>query len=262
MPSLPRRPAERLTFALNPESRPDPAVSPALHARCSCAGQHERLMSAAAHDLREPLRAINGFSELLEREAEGLSDRGREFLSRIRQAGGRMEDLLDGLSHYERVGGAPHRPADVDLDAALEAVLARRRADIDARHAHVTHDPLPVVVADPAGLAEVLEQLIDNALKFNDGPEPHVHVAAVERAGDCELTVVDDGIGVPERERDRVFDMFRRLHPRDAYPGSGVGLAVCRRIVQRHGGRIWIEDGPAGGSAVHVLLPGTPEPTG
>ncbi len=222
----------------------------------------DRLLAAAAHDLREPLRAINGFGELLERESAGqLSDRGREFLAMIRQAGGRMEALLDGLSHYSRVSRAEPRPAEVDLDAALDSVLERLHAEIAARRAHVTHDHLPVLNADPVGVTEVLEQLIANALKFNEGPEPHVHVRADERAGgDWELTVVDDGIGVPERERDRVFEMFRRLHPRDAYPGSGVGLTVCRRIVQRHGGRIWIDDGPAGGSAVHVLLPARPVP--
>lgn len=217
----------------------------------------ERLVATAAHDLREPLRAINGFGELLEREAaDDLSERGREFLALIRQAGRRMEDLLDGLSEYGRAGRDAQPPSEVDLEHTVDVVLARMREQIEKRRAHVTHDPLPVITADPVAVEEVLERLIDNALKFNEGPEPHVHVEAAGRPGGWELTVVDDGIGVPERERDRVFEMYRRLHPRDAYPGSGVGLAVCRRIVQRHGGRIWIEDAPeGGGSAVHVLIP-------
>ena len=216
----------------------------------------DRLLAAAAHDLREPLRAINGFGELLEREAEHeLSDRSREFLALIRQAGRRMEELLDGLSELGRAGRAAQAPASVDLEAALETVLQRRGDDIRARRAHVTHDPLPVVTADAAAIQTMLDQLLDNALKFNEAAEPHVHVEAATHRDGCELTFVDDGIGVPDRERDRVFEMFRRLHPRDAYPGHGVGLAVCKRIVQRHGGRIWIEDAPDGGSAVHVVIP-------
>ena len=221
----------------------------------------ERLLASAAHDLREPLRAINGFGDLLAREADGaLSERGQEFLSLIRQAGRRMEALLDGISEFGRAGRVAQQPADVDLDETLDGVLGRLHEDISARRAHVTHDPLPVVTADPAAMQQVLEQLIENALKFNDGPEPHVHVEVSDRPDGWELTVSDDGIGVPERERDRVFEMFRRLHPRDAYPGHGVGLAVCKRIVQRHGGRIWIEDGPDGGSAVHVVIPEPEDP--
>ena len=216
----------------------------------------DRLLAAAAHDLREPLRAINGFGELLEREAEHeLSDRSREFLALIRQAGRRMEELLDGLSELGRAGRSAQAPAPVDLEGTLETVLQRRGDDIRARRAHVTHDPLPVVTADAAAIQTMLDQLLDNALKFNEATEPHVHVEAATHRDGWELTFVDDGIGVPDRERDRVFEMFRRLHPRDAYPGHGVGLAVCKRIVQRHGGRIWIEDAPAGGSAVHVVIP-------
>ena len=216
----------------------------------------DRLMSVAAHDLREPLRAINGFGELLEREtADELSERHREFLSLIRQAGRRMEALLDGMSEFGRAGRTGQAPSDVDLDAALEAVLRSREEEISARRAQVTHAPLPVVTADEAALRTVLDQLIDNALKFSAGPAPHVHVQAAEHRDGWQLTVVDDGIGVPEVERDRVFEMYRRLHPRDAYPGHGVGLAVCRRIVQRHGGRIWIDGAPDGGSAVHVVIP-------
>jgi signal transduction histidine kinase len=215
----------------------------------------ERLIAVLSHDLREPLRAINGFGELLEREAgEGLSERGHEFLSLMRQAGRRMEDLLDGLSEYGQAGRAVEPADGVDLDAMLQTLLQRRQEDIEARGARVTHDPLPVVTADPTGVQKLLDQLLDNALKFNDTAEPHVHVGASERPQGFELTVVDDGIGVPEIERDRVFEMYRRLHPRDVYPGHGIGLAVCKRIVQRHGGRIWIEDGPAGGSAVHVVI--------
>jgi light-regulated signal transduction histidine kinase (bacteriophytochrome) len=125
----------------------------------------ERLISALSHDLREPLRAINGFGDLLERESgEELSERGQEFLSLMRQAGRRMEDLLDGLSEYGRAGRAVEPAPGVDLDALLETLLLRRQADIEARGARVTHDPLPVVTADPTGVQKLLDQLLDNAL--------------------------------------------------------------------------------------------------
>jgi signal transduction histidine kinase len=219
-------------------------------------GELERLISVASHDLREPLRAINGFAALLEREsADAMSDRGREFLTLIQQAGQRMDELLDGLNAYGRAGRERPEPRDVDLSETVDEVLDRLRDDIAARGALVTRDELGVARTDPASVQQVLEQLIANALKFNEGPEPHVHVAAGSLDDSLELTVLDDGIGIPERERDRVFEMFRRLHPRDAYPGSGVGLAICKRVVDRHGGRIWIDDAPHGGSAVHVVLP-------
>ena len=216
----------------------------------------DELLSVVSHDLREPLRAIIGFGTLLEAEAaDDLSDRGREFLGLILDGGRRMELLLDGLSRFGRAGRRTQEMSDVDLDAVVDTALGRLRAQIEARQARVTHDPLPVVAGDPAGMQEMLEQLIANAVKFNESPQPHVHVGATPGALGVELTVADDGIGIPGREHDRVFELFRRLHPRDEYPGLGVGLAVCRRIVERHGGRIWIQDGPDGGSVVHVLLP-------
>lgn len=213
----------------------------------------DRLVSILVHDLREPLRAVNGFSELLEREAaEELSERSHEFLEMVREAGLRMDRLVDGLALYGRAGRRG-QPAEIDLDDVLDAALRQRASDLGG--ARVTADDLPVLHAEPAGVQRLLEELIVNAATFNAHPQPHVHVAAARRRGGWQLTVTDDGLGVPERERDRVFEMFRRLHPRGAYPGDGVGLAVCRRIVQRHGGRIWIEDGPSGGSTVCVFLP-------
>jgi PAS domain S-box-containing protein len=217
----------------------------------------ERLISIASHDLREPLRAISGFGDLLARESgDQLSERGAEFLSMIRQAADRMNDLLDGLSRYGKAGRGDAPAEAVDVGEALEVAVQALQERITARAATVTHDELPTVIAHPKAIAQLLEQLVDNAVKFNERPAPHVHVTAERRYSDWVLTVSDDGIGVPERERDRVFEMFRRLHPRDAYAGSGVGLAVCQRIVDRFGGRIWVDDAPDGGSAFCVLLPG------
>lgn len=217
--------------------------------------EHERLLSVAAHDLREPLRAITGFAELLERDKRShLSEQGREFLGMILQAGARMDDLLDGISRYNRAGRTSLRVEDVDLAATLETVRSSLPAS-PPRPAEITSGELPVVPGDRAAMEQVLAQLIANAVTFNAAPVAHVHVAAAEGDAGWELTVRDDGIGIPERERVRVFEMFRRLHPREAYPGTGVGLAVCRRLVERQGGRIWVEEAPTGGSAFHVALP-------
>lgn len=216
----------------------------------------EQFASIAAHDLREPLRAITGFGDLLRRHSgKALDERGSEYLRLMEQAGVRMNALLDALSSYGRAARPEAPMQTIEVGGLLDEVLASLGPQIGERAAEVTHGDLPRLTTDPVALGRVLQNLVVNALKFNEGRPPRVHVTASEHADGWEIVVRDNGIGIPVKERERIFQMFRRLHARDAYPGTGAGLAIVHRIVERLGGRVWVESGPGGGSEFHVVLP-------
>jgi PAS domain S-box-containing protein len=211
-----------------------------------------QFVELASHDLREAAQAITGYSELLDAHVGiQLDARGAGYLDATREAAGTMAELLDGLAAYGRLGRGEALASDVDCERTLDTVLRDLAEEIEARGAAITRDPLPVVPGDPEELATLLSQLVTNALRF--GGE-HVHVGAERRPLGWRLTVRDNGDGVPEAERQRIFQIFRRLHPRGPR-GAGVGLALCQRIAERHGGAIWVEDAEGGGSAFHVTLP-------
>ena len=223
--------------------------------------QVDQMVYAVSHDLRQPLSRVVRYLDLLrEEEGEGLSDGGTEFLEHARRAAASLEQMVDGVLRYARVDtqGAAFEP--VDLQRILERTLERLDDVRRAADAKVTHDPLPTVVADPAQMEQLLQNLLSNAFKFR-GPEPlHVHVGAREDGDHWHLWVRDNGIGIAPGQMDRVFGMFQRLHSEDEYPGTGIGLAICRRIVGRHQGRIWVEPEVGGGATFHVTLarPGVP----
>jgi len=214
-----------------------------------------QLAALAAHDLREPARAIGAFADLMAARAGGALDaRSRGYLDAIRQAGAQMDELLDGLVAYGSLPRGEAPADDVDCQRTLDAVMTDLAAEIEARGATVTHDPLPVVPGDAGELSALLEHLLANALRHGRADGPQVHVSAQRRGLGWQLTVADDGAAVPERERERIFQIFRGgRHERAA--GGGMGLAVCQRIVERHRGAIWVEDADGGGSAICVTLP-------
>jgi PAS domain S-box-containing protein len=205
----------------------------------------------ASHDLSEPLRVIAGFVDLLDGELASLGPDapGVDLLPPITRNVGRMQALIDDLLLYSRVGSKRLERATVDLGGVLDDVqeaLAVRIAESRARIE--VQGSLPVVTADRTQMSQLLQNLVANALKFvADGEEPHVIITSGQTPLGWEIRVIDNGLGIAADDRDRVFDMFRRLHSRDDYEGTGIGLAVCRRIVQRHGGELWIEDRPDGG---------------
>ena len=210
----------------------------------------------AAHELRESVHAVSGFTDLLDAHDGAVLDaRGRSYLAAVREAAGDMDELLDGVAAYGSLGSGEALACDVDCERTLDAVLTELAEEIDARAAAVTRDPLPTVPGDPGELTALLSNLVGNALRFGGATSPRVHVAAQRRDLGWQLTVSDDGGGVPPAERQRIFQLFRRLHPRGAHRGAGVGLALCQRIVERHGGAIWVDDATGGGSAFHVTLP-------
>jgi signal transduction histidine kinase len=199
---------------------------------------------------------VRGFADLLEADAAPvLAPRDRSYLTALREAAGHAEEMLDGLAAYGRLAHGEALARDVDCDRTLDAVLDDLAEELEARDAVVTRAPLPVVPGDPEELRTLFSNLIANAVRHCGVERPQVHVGAERRGLGWQLSFADDGDGVPPAERQRIFQLFRRLHPRGAHRGSGVGLALCRRIVERHGGAIWVDEAERGGSVFCVSLP-------
>jgi signal transduction histidine kinase len=174
-----------------------------------------------------------------------------------------MRHLIDDLLAYSRVANEEPRREQVDLQAVVAEVLAVLGPAIDEEGATVEVGDLPTFEAEPRQIAQLLQNLVGNALKFHEpGVAPTVRVTARRTVGGCVVTVADDGIGVPEGDQERIFAMFTRLHGREEYSGTGIGLAICRRIAERHGGRIYVESEVGKGSAFHTLLPDAPSAPG
>ncbi|RLC93830.1 MAG: hypothetical protein DRI39_04605 [Chloroflexi bacterium] len=218
----------------------------------------EQFAYVASHDLQEPLRMVSSFLQLLARRYEGkLDEEADEFIRYAVDGARRMQGLINDLLTYSRVGtrGKPFEPTD--CEEVLEQALANLHIAIEESGATVTHGPLPTVVADEGQLVQLLQNLVGNALKFRRDEPPRVHIGA-EQAGDMWVfSVSDNGIGISPEYCDRIFILFQRLHSRDEYPGTGIGLAVCKKIVERHGGRIWVESEVGKGATFRFTLPST-----
>jgi PAS domain S-box-containing protein len=213
----------------------------------------ERFADIAAHDLREPLMAITQLTALLERDVDG---RQREqIIAHLRAAAAHGSRLVDGLLDLARVGHSASGAERVDLKHTVGELLRTLAPQIEAAGAHVAVGPLPTVRGVEGELARVFQNLLSNALKFRGEAPPAIEVLAARGPGEWTLTVRDNGPGVSERNRERIFDLFARAHSEDAAPGNGLGLAVCRKVVEMHGGRIWVEPAPGGGSAFRLTLP-------
>lgn len=208
----------------------------------------------AAHDLKSPLQAISGFANLLDRTHRGqLDQRGRECVGWILDGAARMDALIEDLLALCRVTTDEPMMVEVDLARVLADVLTET---LDRSDATVTAGALPTVMGDPVLFRELLSNLVANAVKFV-APDvvPEVHVSAERMRHGWRLTVADNGIGIEPGHRKRVFGIFNRLHSRDRYPGSGIGLALCQRIVERRGGSIWVEGNAGIGSRFSFTVP-------
>jgi light-regulated signal transduction histidine kinase (bacteriophytochrome) len=199
----------------------------------------------ASHDLVEPLRVISSYLQLLDRRAD-LDDESRRYIDFAVGGAARMRDLVDDLLRYSRSGRVDLQRRSVPASDLVDATLRTLAAAIEDAGAEVEVESLPIVEADPVLLGQVFQNLIGNAIKFRDGERPHVRVSGHEQAHGWEFVVDDNGIGIPEADRARVFNMFQRLHHREDYDGTGIGLALCQRIVERHGGSIRVEPGDGG----------------
>jgi PAS domain S-box-containing protein len=207
----------------------------------------------ASHDLSEPLRTITSYLELLRRRyGEALPPEADGYVARGIDGAERLRALIDDLLAYSRVGRSERPPEPVDLEALVAGIAASLSAPIE-------WEGLPTVRGDSRALAQLLQNLISNAVKFVPaGTEPHVRVSAESDNGEWRVAVDDNGIGIDPDQTERIFGMFQRLHSRDAFPGTGIGLAIARKVVEGHGGRIWAEARPEGGTRMTFTLPREP----
>ena len=216
----------------------------------------EQFAYVASHDLQEPLRMIASYTQLiLRRYGDRFDGDAREFMDFIVDGATRMKQLIEDLLAYSRVGthGKAFRPTD--SGAAVQKALANLRAAIESSNGTVTCDPLPTINADEFQLVQLFQNLIGNALKFKGAETPHVHISVNEQADTWTFGVKDNGIGIDGEYFDRIFMVFQRLHSRTDYPGTGIGLAICKKVVDRHGGRLWIESGAGSGSTFWFTVP-------
>ncbi len=215
----------------------------------------EQFAYVASHDLQEPLRMITGYTNLLSKRYKGkLDDDADEFIGYAVDGANRLRVLINDLLTYSRVDTQGKIFAPTDCELILGQALVGLQGVIQESAAKVTHDPLPTVMGDDVQLGQLFQNLIGNALKYRNGNAPAVHIGCQRRDNDWLLSIRDNGIGIDPRFAEKIFVIFQRLHNREQYPGTGIGLAVCKRIVERHGGKIWVESAPGKGSTFYFTL--------
>lgn len=216
----------------------------------------EQFASVASHDLQEPLRMVASYTQLLgKRYRNRLDGDADEFMGFIVDGALRMQRLINDLLTFSRVGSRGKGFQPVDLAASVDQVRINLRAAIDESGALISTGTLPVVNADATQMEQLLQNLIGNAIKFRKGPAPSVHIDARREDAAWRITVQDDGIGIDARYAERIFVIFQRLHTAAEYPGTGIGLAICKKIVERHGGQIGVHSTPGEGASFSFTLP-------
>ncbi len=209
----------------------------------------------ASHDLNEPLRVISGFVQLLQRRYTGKLDQQADgFIDATVDGVERMQAIIDALLEYSRVGRANVGPELVDCDRAVDQARSSLERLLAEHNAELEVDELPTIEGEPALISQLFQNLIANAVKYGDPDHPRVHVSATRANGDWRFSVEDNGAGIDPEQRERAFEMFKRLHDREI-SGTGIGLAICKRIVEKHGGRIWVEPREVGGSVFRFTVP-------
>jgi signal transduction histidine kinase len=219
----------------------------------------EQFAYVVSHDLQEPLRLVTGYMRLLaERYSDQLDKDGQEFIAYAADAAARMKRMITDLLAYSRTGRNGREIVAVACEAALDQACADLRAAITESAAEISHGPLPTVPGDAAQFTHLFQNLIGNAIKFRSQTPPRIHVSAELNGQEWVFSVRDNGIGLDPQFADRIFMVFQRLHAREQYPGTGIGLAIARKIVEHRGGRIWVESEPGKGATFHFTVPVSP----
>ncbi|HEV7815083.1 MAG TPA: ATP-binding protein, partial [Janthinobacterium sp.] len=217
----------------------------------------EQMAYVASHDLQEPLRMVASYMQLVEKKyRDRLDADAHEFIGFAVDGATRMQALIDDLLTYSRLGSREHPLQPVDCTAVVETALRSLRMALEESGGQIQCGALPVVMGDAAQLTQLFQNLIANAIKFRGVQPPEIHIHAEPEDGFWRFAVQDNGIGIAPEYVERIFVMFQRLHSRSRYPGTGIGLAICKKIVERHGGHIWVEPAPRQGATFLFTLPG------
>ncbi|HIK10513.1 MAG TPA: response regulator [Oscillatoriaceae cyanobacterium M33_DOE_052] len=215
-----------------------------------------QFVSIASHDLRSPLTTVKGYGQLFKmRHAQSLEAEGQRYINRILDGCDRMLNLIDDLLQYSRLGKAGEQFSPVRSAEAIEEACQNLSLEITTNQAQIICRDLPVVMADFSQLRQLFQNLIGNAIKYRGEANPLVEVTAINETDHCLFAVKDNGIGIAPESFPKIFQMFKRLHGPSEYPGTGIGLAICQKIVQLHGGRIWVESAPGQGSIFYFSIP-------
>lgn len=216
----------------------------------------EQFAYVASHDLQEPLRMVASYTQLLAERCRGkLDENADKYINYAVEGAMRMQTLIQDLLAFSRVGRNGNEQKRTDCNSALEEVRLNLRAAIEESQASILSDGLPTIAVERSQIVQLLQNLIGNAIKFRGTSPPVVRVSAQRHQSEWVLSVTDNGIGIAPEHRDVIFVIFQRLHTRSEYPGNGVGLAICKKIVEQHGGRIWVESETQRGSTFYVSLP-------
>ena len=216
----------------------------------------EQFAYVSSHDLQEPLRMISSYLQLLQRRYEGnLDEKADKYIHFAVDGAFRMQNLINDLLEFSRVTTRGREPEHMDSEFILNQVISILEIYIKENKATVSHDTLPEVVADSTQLVQVFQNLIINGIKFHSKEAPQICISAEKKASEWIFSVQDNGIGIDPQYSEKIFEVFKRLHNKEAYPGTGIGLAVCKKIVERHGGRIWVESELGKGATFYFTLP-------
>jgi signal transduction histidine kinase len=210
----------------------------------------------ASHDLQEPLRKIANFSEMLAKQYQGqLDQQAVRYFGYVTDGAKRLQTLINDLLSYSRLGRAELLLIPASLEEILKGTLNDLHALIKENHVKISHEPLPTLKVNPQQMRQLLQNLIANAIKFHSDRPPMIHIAARQEDREWLVSIRDNGIGFEPQYAENIFTVFKRLHNQEQYPGTGIGLAICKKIVERHGGRIWAESGPDGGATFYFTIP-------